>query len=103
MEEDWKLKIKQGLLKTPYSHFTLIADGEARNVENDLCPDGKAMMSLKCWAIDADSAVEMIIGIGGQLGFTTSGRVQIYETEVESPPGEAPYGYDANFVPYNED
>jgi hypothetical protein len=33
--------------------------------------------------------------ISGDIGFTVTSRIQIYETEPAEPPGEKPRGYEA--------
>ena len=100
---DWKLKLRYGKETTPFTHFTIIADG----IVNDLvdgfeCRPGSAVMSMKAWASDADETFDMIINIGEQIGFKVSGKAETYKTEPEKPPEEKPFGYDINFVPYGE-
>jgi hypothetical protein len=38
--------------------------------------------------------------ISGDIGFTVTSRIQIYETEPAEPPGEKPRGYD---IPFRSD
>lgn len=59
-------------------------------------------MSIKTWAADADESAHMARIIGQQIGFSATGKIEIYETEAEQPPGENPHGYDISFVPYDE-
>lgn len=102
-ETDWKLKLRYGKETTPYSHYTIIADGVAGDlVDGFECRPGSAVMSMKAWASDLDEALDMIRSIGEQVGFNVSGEVEIYETEPEHPPKDNPYGYDLNFVEYDE-
>lgn len=35
MEKDWKLKLRYGKLKTPFKHFTAIANGEVVEIVED--------------------------------------------------------------------
>ena len=64
------------------------------------CRQGPAFMGMKMWATSADEATDMMHVIGQDIGFTVSGRVQIYETEPAEPPGDAPHGYDIQFTPF---
>ncbi len=102
-DKDWKLKLRYGKLKTPFQHFTLIAEGI---VVGDLregfsCPKGSAFMAMKVWASSSDEACHMIGVLGEHIGFDVNGRIRVYETEPTSPPRENPYGYDINFTPFN--
>jgi hypothetical protein len=45
----------------------------------------------------------MMQAISGDIGFTVTGRIQIYETEPAEPPGEKPRGYDIQFTPFRSD
>jgi hypothetical protein len=102
--QNWKLELRYGRLVTPYKHFTAIADGVAGELQDGFeCRPGNAVMSIKTWATDADESAHMIRLIGQQIGFATSGKIEIYETKAEQPPGENPYGYDIQFVPYDGD
>jgi hypothetical protein len=44
----------------------------------------------------------MIRVIGKQIGFAVDGRIEVYVTEPDQPPGEKPHGYDIKFTPYDE-
>lgn len=102
--QNWKLDLRYGRLVTPYKHFTAIADGVVGQLQDGFeCRPGSAFMSMKTWAHDADESAHMIRLIGQQIGFTASGKTEIYETEAEQPPGENPHGYDIKFTPYGED
>jgi len=101
-QANWKLKLQDGREATPYTHYTLIAEGV---VEGELdhgfkCPRGKAFMGLKVWATDANEAAEMIHSIASQIGFKITGRIESFETDPEEPPGEDPHGYGINFTPF---
>ncbi len=102
--QNWKLELRYGRLVTPYKHFTAIADGVAGELHDGFeCRPGPAVMSIKTWAADADESAHMARIIGQQIGFSASGKIEIYETEAEQPPRENPHGYDINFFPYDED
>lgn len=101
---NWKLELRYGRLTTPFQHFTVIADGVAGELADGFaCRPGPAVMSMKAWATDTDEAVHMVRSIGRQIGFTVAGRVEVYDTDPEQPPGEHPSGYDIAFVPYDAD
>ena len=99
--ENWKLKLRYGKLKTPYKHYTIIADGDAGTVADGFeCPPGRAFMSMKAWATDDNEAADMIQAIGQQIGFTVDGDIQLYDTDPEEPPSDNPRGYHISFNPY---
>ncbi|MFT3896337.1 MAG: hypothetical protein QM719_01330 [Thermomonas sp.] len=101
-EKDWKLKLRYGRISTPYKHFTIVADGVSREMaEGFECRPGPAVMAMKGWATDVDEAVDMIRFVGEKIGFSVSGKVEVYDTEPEDPPREKPFGYDISFVPYD--
>lgn len=60
-------------------------------------------MGMKTWAMSTDESADMVRVIGEQIGFTVTGRIQIYDTEPVQPPRENPYGYDIKFTPYDAD
>ena len=99
---DWKLKLRYGHLKTPFQHFTTLADGEfAASSQKFGCPNGPAWMSLKVWASSADEAITVTQVTGDQVGFTITGRTLAYDTEPEEPPRKDPFAYSINFTPYD--
>ena len=101
--KDWELKLRYGKLKTKFRHFSVLADGVVgRLVEEFECRPGRAWMSLKMWATDTDESICMIQAIGNQVGFSVDGRIEVYDTAPEQPPGDKPYGYDIRFYPYNK-
>lgn len=103
-EKDWRLKLRFGKIQTPYQHFTVIAEGVAREEMQDfLCPPGQAFMAMKTWASSPDESGHMVQVIAEQIGFDVTGRIEIYETEPAQPPREHPYGYDIQFTPFQED
>jgi hypothetical protein len=98
----WKLKLRYGKLKTPYQHYTVIAEGVVREeMEGFSCLIGKAFMAMKTWASTPDESAHMVQFIGKQIGFTVTGNIQIYDTEPTQPPRDKPYGYDINFTPFD--
>ena len=101
--KDWKLKLKYGKIKTEFKHYTAIADGVVGQLTDGFeCRSGPAIMGMKTWASDADQSGDMINVIGKNIGFTVTGRIQIYETEPDQPPKDKPYGYDIQFTAYDE-
>ena len=100
-DKDWKLKLRYGKLKTPYKHFTALAEGI---VEGELrdgyeCPLGNAWMGIKTWASSSDESGDMARSIGEQIGFKVTGKILIYDTDPTEPPKDEPYGYDITFTP----
>ena len=101
---DWKLKLRYGKIKTEFQHFSTIAEGVVGNlVEGFSCRPGSAVMGMKVWASTTDEASDMARAIGKQIGFTVTGRIQIYTTEPEQPPGENPHGYSIKFTPFDNE
>jgi hypothetical protein len=99
----WKLKLRYGRIETPYSHFTLIAEGVVGELADGFsCRPGKAFMGMKVWASSHDEATDMIRAIGKEIGFELIGRVQIYKSEPAEPPRDNPLGYDINFTPFDD-
>lgn len=102
--KDWKLKLRYGRLTTNFKHFTVLADGEVGElIEGFDCRPGRAWMSMKVWAADADEAVDLIDLVGKDVGFTVDGRTHVYTTEPTEPPRERPCAYDIKFSSYNRD
>ena len=100
--KDWRLKLRYGKLTTPYKHYTILADGEVGQLaEGFEGGPGTAWMAMKAWAESAEEAVEMIVDIAGQIGFTVTGKVEVYATEPEEAPDEEPFGYDIKFTYYD--
>ncbi len=94
-------KLRYGKIKTPYQHFTVLAEGIVGNLSDGFsCPPGNAWMAMKVWATSSGESGDMIKIIGEQIGFTVTGRIQVYETEPTQSPKEKPYGYDINFTPF---
>lgn len=103
-ENDWKLKLRYGLLKTPFKHFTLIAKGYVEEpIEDFSCPVGNAYMGMKVWALDSNEAYDVIKSVGNHIGFKITGNTEIFETDPVQPPSENPFGYDINFTPFQDE
>lgn len=102
-ESDWKLKLRYGQLKTPFSHYTLIADGvvEVPNEEYGTST-GPAIMSMRVWVESEEEAFDMVATIGRHLGFSVQGKTKVYVTPPEQPPTDKAFGYDIKFIPYAE-
>jgi hypothetical protein len=98
---DWKLKLRHGHLTTPFTHFTVMAEGVAGTLSDgfECCP-GSAIMTMKVWAMSAEQAAEMITSIGGRIGFRVASGIDVYVTEPTDAPQEQPYGYDIRFTPF---
>jgi len=102
--KDWKLKLRYGKLKTDYKHFTVLADGVVGDLQDGFeCRPGRAWMAMKTWALDGDQSADMLQVIGKQVGFSVDGKIMIYDTDPEEPPGDKPYGYGIGFTPYDEE
>ncbi|MBL7748592.1 MAG: hypothetical protein JNM19_14245 [Chitinophagaceae bacterium] len=101
-DRDWKLRLRYGQLVTPYIHYTVIAEGEVNELTDGFeCPKGKAFMGMKIWAESQEEAADVFQSIGRQIGFNTTGNLDIYETEPQEPPGENPSGYAITFTPFS--
>lgn len=100
-ESNWKLKYKYGINKTSYNHYTVLARGVGKNIEKGFnCPDGNAVMAMKIWSTTYEEAADVFQSIGTQIGFTTTGDIEIFDSEPEEPPQENPSGYNINFTPF---
>ncbi len=101
--KDWKLKLRFDKTRTPYHHFTSLADGVVGDLaEGYSCRSGKAWMSMKTWASSTDESAKMIKVIGEQVGFKVIGQIEVFETESEEPPKGNAFGYDIQFTPYDD-
>jgi hypothetical protein len=98
--KNWKLKLRYGKLSTPYKHFTSITQGVVGNV-SEFSP-GNAFMAIKIWAITYDEAADLVESIARQVGFTITGKIEIFDTEPQEPPKEDAYGYDLGFTYFQE-
>ena len=102
-DEDWKLKLRYGRLRTPFKHYTAIAEGVVGELaEGFACRPGTAFMAMKTWASSADESADMVRVIGEQIGFRVTGHTRVYDTEPTQPPRPNPFGYDINFTPFDE-
>jgi hypothetical protein len=102
--KNWKLELRYGRRTTPFAHYSGIAEGEVGELADGFsCRSGPAFMGMKMWASSTEEAVDMVRAIGAEIGFTTTGRIYIYETDPAEPPGENPRGYDITFTPFEKD
>ena len=102
MEKNWKLKLRYGKIKTPYKHYTAIADGIVGELIDGFdCRAGKAYMGMKTWSLSIEESADMIKVIGKEIGFEVTGKIEVYITEANEPPCEKPYGYNINLTPYD--
>lgn len=102
IKPDWKLRLRYGKLKTPYQHYTLLADGVAVTLGHGYeCRAGPAVMAMKVWAASHEEAFDMVVAIGADIGFEANGEVQLFDTPPEEPPDDKPYAYDIQFTPYD--
>jgi len=100
-QKDWKLKLRYGKIKTPYQHFTAIAEGVRVKPDNSVQgPPGPAIITLRTWARDTAQSAEIVQSLGNELGYQITGNIKIYETDPERPPKDNPYGYGLNFTPF---
>jgi hypothetical protein len=84
------------------THYTVIADGVLdRFVPGHTCQPGPAMLGLKVWATSALHAASVAQQVGGHVGFTLSGRAEIYKTAPAQPSGGKPCGYDLQLTAYD--
>lgn len=101
-DHTWRLKLRYGRLKTPYHHYTAIAEGLVGELKDGFsCRPGPAFIAMKTWASSLDESAAMVSSISRQIGFTITGRIEIWETEPAQPPRESPYGYDINFTTFD--
>jgi len=102
-DRNWKLRLRYGKWKTPFTHFTTISDGIVEDLAHGFaCRSGPAIMGMKLWAETQTEAIEMTRAIGRKIGFRVTGRIQLYTTEPDEPPREQPYAYGVNFHAYEE-
>lgn len=60
-------------------------------------------MGMKAWSNSPEESADMIKSIGEHIGFTATGRIEVFKTEPTQPPSNNPNSYDINFTPYNEE
>ena len=94
--KNWKLKLRYGKLLTPYKHFTAITKGVLEDA-SEFSP-GNAFMAIKIWATTYDNAADLVESVAGQVYFTITGKIEIFDTEPQEPPKEDAYGYDLGFT-----
>jgi hypothetical protein len=101
-EKNWKLKLRYGKLKTPYRHFSAIAEGVVGELSDGFsCRAGSAFMGMNTWSSSADESADMIRVIGRRIGFVVTGKIHIFETDPKEPPKDTPYGYEIKFTPFD--
>ena len=100
-EKDWKLKLRNGVITTDFTHYSVLADCTVGNlIEGFECRPGKAWVDIKAWALDSDDAIDIITRMGEEVGYKVTGRVEVFETEPEMPPQEESFCYELNFTPF---
>jgi hypothetical protein len=78
MEKNWKLKFRYGKTKTPYKHYTAIADWiVVKLIDGFECRSGKAYMGMKTWALSTEESANMIKVIGKEIGFEVTGKIEV--------------------------
>ncbi len=86
---------------TPYSHYTLLADGEVIEPNADFgTVPGPAVMAMKVWAEHGEQAADMFVAFANTVAFKIAEGIELYETEPEKAPEDRPFGYDIQFTPY---
>jgi hypothetical protein len=103
-QEDWKLKLRYGKLKTPFKHYTVVAEGIVGQLAPGFsCRSGSAIMGMKTWCTSLDESADMLVTIDREIGFTASAKIQVFETDPKQPPRDTPFGYDIKFTPFDLD
>ena len=101
-EKDWKVKLRYGKLKTAFQHYSIIAPVIiSEYIEEFEAKPGKAYVSMKVWVAHIDDAFEVIEDVGEQTGFKITGKIEVYETEPDSPPDVSPNVYNVKFSYYD--
>lgn len=103
-DSDWRLKLRYGKLTTPFTHFTLIAEGRIVRplpVNGNAC--SQAFMRMKIWCEDEEAAQDILMSVAQDVGFETSGQIYFYKTDPDVPPRSTPIVYDIGFTPYTDD
>lgn len=102
--KNWKLNLRYGRTKTAFRHFTVLAEGEVVSPNADFETElGSSFFGMKVWASDSNQAIDMVCAIGQDVGFASTGRIHVYDTDPTEPPGTEPRGYDLKFTPYERD
>ncbi|WP_256617677.1 hypothetical protein [Parvularcula maris] len=99
---DWKLKLRYGRLKTPLTHYTLMAAGAVLEQKHGFEPPlGPAVTSMRMWAEDDDTAFDLFRSVSTEVGFALDGKIDFYRTDPSIPPTETNHAYDIRFVPFD--
>jgi len=98
--KNWKLKLRYGKLTTIYKHFTAITQGVVEE-ESSYSP-GNAFMGIKIWATDYDAAADLVEYVAEKIGFSITGKIELFDTAPEEPPKEESYGYGLGFTYYQD-
>lgn len=100
--KNWTLRLRYGKLKTAFSHVTVIAEGEiaVSNPDFETRAGMASFFTIHAWATDDDEALDMVVTIGRQVGFNTTGRIHLYKTDPKQPPGDTPFAYGLAFRQY---
>jgi hypothetical protein len=102
-EPDWKQKLRQGKLKTPFRHYTALAEGMVGILMLGFsCRRGPALMAVNTWAESVIDSEDLLQAMGREIGFTVTGKIRVFETEPSEPPKPDPYGYEVRFTPLEE-
>ncbi len=98
----WRAKLRYGKLKTPFRHYTAVAEGEVTGPlqQGFMCRPGSAFMAMKAWCSSVEECAHMVRLIGRDIGFAVTKRIYVYETEPSEPPYERPRGYGISFTPF---
>ena len=101
---DWKLKLRYGRVTTPFTHYTLLADGRLLAANEKLGGEpGPAFFGLKIWAVDDDEAFIIYRDIASREGFEIGDKIDLWTTDPERPPKDRPYAYGPKLTAYSED
>jgi len=101
--KDWKLKLRYGKLKTPFTHYTILAPVLIKEYnEQHSAQEGKAYMGMKIWAEDNENAFSIFQRVANEAQFEITGNMELYETDPVEPPSEREYFYGINFSYYKD-
>ena len=100
--DDWKALYQAGKLNTPYTHYSVIAEGVigGQGAREYGGRPGPAFLGMKVWASSMEDAAKMARLFAERTGFALKGKIQVYETVPSEPPRDAPHAYSISFTPY---